>query len=97
MTDTPDVDGNMIGDLLLGERQVYRVGACTVRPNIEFEITVDADADGEVEVEVEGSYTAATVSGDYWTESILDGREIRDHVAIAEIVNAAIESEQAKL
>ena len=82
----PSVGPSLVGDLLNGELDSWRVVIC--------EIVKDG---GDLLVYGENGHLVKRVNTDVWTKSALSENEVRDLAKIADTINSAIASEYGEL
>jgi len=82
----PSVTSGIVGDLLTGELDSWRVVIC--------EIVKDG---GDLLVYGENGHLVKRVNTDVWTKSALSENEVRDLAKIADTINSAIASEYGEL
>ena len=82
----PSVTSGIVGDLLNGELDSWRVVIC--------EIVKDG---GDLLVYGENGHLVKRVNTDVWTKSALSGTEVKDLAKIADAINSAIASEYGAL
>lgn len=92
-TDTPKLDGSIVGELLLEELPEWWLGICRV------EAQVNNNDDWEVVVYGENNHVIERVDiTDYKKPSVLDPeQEVTDLYRVAQIVNTAVAEEYAEL
>ena len=82
----PSVGPSLIGDLLNGELDSWRVVICKI------------EKDGEdLLVCGENGQVVERVDTDVWTKSALSGTEVKDLAKIADTINSAIAAEYGEL
>ena len=82
----PSVGPSLIGDLLNGELDSWRVVIC--------EVVKDDD---DLLVCGEDGQVVERVDTDVWTTSALSGTEVKDLAEIADTINSAIASEHSEI
>ena len=82
----PSVGPSLIGDLLNGELDSWRVVICKIKKD-----------DKDLLVYGENGHVVERVDTDVWTTSVLFDTEIKDLVRIADTINSAIASEYGAL
>ena len=83
----PSVDSGIVGDLLTGKLDSWRVGICEVREDGE-----------DLLVCGENGQVVERVDTDVWTTSALsEDTEVKDLARIADTINSAIASEYGEL
>ena len=82
----PSVTSGIVGDLLTGELDSWRVVIC--------EVVKDDD---DLLVCGESGQVVERVDTDVWTKSVLSGTEVKDLSKIADTINSAIASEHGEL
>ena len=82
----PSVTSGIVGDLLNGELDSWRVVIC--------EVVKDDD---DLLVCGEGGQVVERVDTDVWTTSALSGTEVKDLAEIADTINSAIAAEYGAL
>jgi len=83
---TPSVGPSLVGDLLTGELDSWRVVICVV----------EKDGD-DLLVRGENGQVVDRVDTDVWTTSALSETEVKDLAKIADKINSAIASEHGEL
>ena len=79
---TPSVGPSLVGDLLTGELDSWRVVICEIKKD-----------DDDLLVYGETGQVVERVDTDVWTTSALSETEVRDLSRIADAINSAIASE----
>ena len=82
----PSVTSGIVGDLLNGELDSWRVVIC--------EVVKDDD---DLLVCGEGGQVVERVDTDVWTTSALSGTEVKDLAEIADTINSAIAAEYSEI
>ena len=82
----PSVGPSLIGDLLTGELDSWRVVICRIKKD-----------DDDLLVCGENGQVVERVDTDVWTKSALSGTEVKDLAKIADTINSAIASEYGEL
>ena len=82
----PSVTSGIVGDLLNGELDSWRVVICRIKKD-----------DDDLLVCGEGGQVVERVDTDVWTTSALSGTEVKDLAKIADTINSAIASEYSEI
>ena len=82
----PSVTSGIVGDLLNGELDSWRVVICRIKKD-----------DDDLLVCGENGQVVERVDTDVWTKSALSGTEVKDLAKIADAINSAIASEYGAL
>ena len=82
----PCIDPSIVGDLLTGELDSWRVVICRIKK--------DGD---DLLVCGEGGQVVERVDTDVWTTSALSDTEVKDLAEIADTINSAIAAEYGEL
>jgi hypothetical protein len=82
----PSVGPSLIGDLLNGELDSWRVVICKIKKD-----------DEDLLVYGENGHLVERIDTDVWTTSALSETEVKDLAEIADTINSAIASEHGEL
>ena len=82
----PSVTSGIVGDLLTGELDSWRVVICRIKKD-----------DDDLLVCGENGQVVERIDTDVWTKSALSGTEVKDLAKIADAINSAIASEYGAL
>jgi len=86
LENTPSVGPSLVGDLITGELDSWRVVICKI----------EKDGD-DLLVRGENGHLIKRVNTDVWTTSALSETEVKDLARIADTINSAIASEEGDL
>ena len=86
LENVPSVGPSLVGDLLIGELDSWRVVICEIKKD-----------DDDLLVCGENGHLIKRVDTDVWTTSALSETEVKDLARIADTINNAIASEYSEL